>query len=86
MPNEAVLSFFITKRHTRIWALTSEGAHLAVLALGRRAILDQTASLRNASNAVLELLDRPDMELDQIKKAFASYDPNAAYTLYTIVD
>jgi hypothetical protein len=87
-PDEAVLSFFVTPQRTAVWALSREGAQLAVLPLGRKALRERirpfTEALPGLAAALVKYNQHPDrpQASGELQEKFASFDLDAAHALY----
>ena len=86
-PDEALLSYFVTERHIGIWGVTRETARLVVLDLGRTELAKRTEQLRYGFNFIVKTLASPPWNLtsDELRDAFAIYNPTTAHDLYKIL-
>jgi CHAT domain-containing protein len=88
-PDEAVVSYCVTRNYTGVWGIDREGVRLAVLPLGRQALGERTRSLTEALPAIpqavgdyLAATGPPDQAEAKLKEALARYNPAEAQALY----
>lgn len=86
--DEALLSFFVTSRHTAVWAVNREGVKLAVLPLGLKALRERIRHFTETLPSLADALEKYNQHVDnpqaarELQEKFASFDLNAAHSLY----
>jgi CHAT domain-containing protein/predicted negative regulator of RcsB-dependent stress response len=88
-PDEAVISYFVTRHYTGVWGIDRGDVCLAVLPLGRQALVKRTRSLTEALPAVslamgayLAATSPTEQAEARLKEALARYGPADAQALY----
>ena len=88
-PDEAVLCYFVTDSRTGVWALDAKQTRLAVLPLGRSAMLQETRALTRGLPAIAQAIGGDQMGKSpasdpkaRLREAFAAFVPDEAHRLY----
>ena len=83
-PDEGVISFFVTKNRTGLWAITKEKTGFSLINVPREKLINESEAFRKVFSGIADKLARfdPVFGKRRLKKSFMKYDTKAGYHLY----